>query len=200
MRAGVVLRGSRTRGPRRESPPVAVRAAVLGVLVAAVLSACSTPGPTPLPAVSSSGGTITEAQYLAVVRAVHSCMVDKGYDVSDVAKRTDGVTYGFTFGGGTAGSSATGQNDLTGCEQQFGLMQAELAFQDQTALTGAAREAVFADLAACMDAAGVGGVSSADTAEDIQGRIARLSDSGEDSSGAASCWAQFSTQLFGSVG
>ena len=176
-----------------------LRSAGLGLLVAVAVGACSTSPSAPSPIASYAEGPITEAQYVAIVREVHACMADKGYEVDEVAKRMDGVTYGFSFSGGSAGQSSNGQTDLVDCESQFGLMEAELAFQDQTSLTGAAREAAFADLSSCMEAAGIGGVSSADTAQDVQDRMAQLTESGADDTAAVSCWTQFSAQLFGAT-
>jgi hypothetical protein len=198
-----VLTSTTRSAPRRPRATARRAGAVLALVVACALTAACGPADDaePAPAVSYAGGDITEAQYVSIVRAVHACMVDKGYDVDDVTKRTDGVTYGFTFSGsgGGDGPSPNRQQDLVACEQQYGLMEAELAYQDQVALGGADREVVFAELAECLDTAGVPGVTSADSAQDVQDRIAALTDSGQDSSAAAACWTSYSTRLFGSL-
>lgn len=143
---------------------------------------------------------------MGIVRAVRQCMVDKGYDVNEVKKRPDGVTFGFTFSGGAgtqvdaSGKTVSGPDDQAACEQQYGLMEAELAIQDQNAATGAEREATFADFAACLDTAGVHALSSADTVSQVQDKIARAVNDGGDGDAAGACWTQYKAQLFGSAG
>lgn len=189
-----------SRAPRGRAPRTTGWGLAVALVLLAGCSGTAVPdGPAPGP--SYSAGPITEAQYVAIVRAVHACMVDKGYDVEDVSRRTDGVTYGFQFSGsGTGSGSLSGQQDLVECEERYGLMAAEIAFQDQVALSGAEREAVYGQLIACLDAAGVTGITSASTALDVGAAIESLERSGADVSAATTCWTQYSTQLFGSLG
>lgn len=186
----------------RRALPSWIAGGVLGVLVLLV-AGCSSPARPvePAPGPSYSSGPITEAEYVTIVRAVHTCMADKGYDVADVALRPDGVTYGFQFSGaGTSTGSLSGQQDLVDCEQHYGLMEAELAYQDYALLSGAEREAVYGQLIACLDAAGVAGITSSATALDVGKAIEAVERTGADVSAATTCWTQYSTQLFGSLG
>ncbi|NHT18051.1 hypothetical protein [Cellulomonas sp. IC4_254] len=176
----------------------------LAALLLLLLGGCTDNGATadePVPGPSYSAGPITEAEYLSIVRAVHSCMADEGYDVEDVERRTDGVTYGFQFSGsGTGSGSSSGQQDLVACEERYGLMAAEIAFQDQVSLSGAEREAVYGQLIACLDGAGVTGITSSSTAADVGQAIQQLERAGTDVTDATTCWNQYSTRLFGSSG
>jgi hypothetical protein len=175
---------------------------VLGLLGALTMAGCTTSddGSVPTAGVSYGGGEISEAQYVSIVRAVHACMADKGYDVEDVQRRTDGVTYGFAFSGSAAervdGRSPNGSRDLSDCEQVYGLPEAEVAYQDQQALSGAEREALYAQFVGCMDAAGLDGITVGDQAADVQDRLAAATDSGQDVGAAEGCWTQYSTRLF----
>lgn len=188
--------GSRLGGRRRSAGRPGV------VLVALLLmTACgSDEQVVPTPSVSYGGGTITEAEYVSIVRAVRHCMMEKGYETDEVEKRQDGVTYGFGFSGGGGQRTTNGQEDLVSCEQEFALMEAELAFQDQHALTGAEREAAFSEFTSCMSAAGVSGITSALSVVEVQERMAELAEAGEDDSAAVACWTQHKSQLFGAAG
>jgi hypothetical protein len=171
-----------------------------------LLAACAPTQETPTPSLSYGGGQITEAQYVGIVRAVRECMVELGYDVTEVEPRRDGVTYGFGISGrGSTGLQSDGRtasapDDQVVCEEQYGLMEAELAIQDQQALTGAELEAVFADFAACLEAAGLAGVGSGDSARDAQEAMDRFVEAGGDGEPVGACWTQYASQLFGSGG
>lgn len=163
-----------------------------------LVSACSPADPSPVeptPMASYGGGPISEAQYLTIVRGVRECMIEKGFEADEVEKRLDGVTYGFTFSGGSGPSDGS---DLVECEQQHGLMEAELAFQDQQALSGADREAVYAELIACLDAAGVPGATSSMDAPEVGQLIGTHKEAGEDVADAERCLTAYSAKLFGS--
>jgi len=188
------------RRARRGRTPWATGCGLAALLL---LGGCTQAGEMaePAPGPSYSAGPITEAEYLSIVRAVHTCMADEGYDVEEVERRTDGVTYGFQFSGsGTGDGSSSGQQDLVACEERYGLMAAEIAFQDQVALSGAEREAVYAQLVECLDGAGVTGITSSSTAADVGRAIEQLDRAGVDVTDATTCWNQYATQLFGSSG
>lgn len=145
-----------------------------------------------------AGGPITEAQYKAIVQYAADCMLEKGYNPSAVERRSDGVTYGFELTGGTTDGIEKSREDLQVCEGEVHLMEAEIAFQDQSALTGAERERVYAEFVTCMDEVGLTGVSSADDAETVQDKMAAFVENGGSEGAAQECYERFRNDLFGS--
>ncbi|MBZ2199714.1 hypothetical protein [Occultella gossypii] len=162
------------------------------------LAACSSAAPEAQePAgLAYEGGSISEAEYVALVSAVRQCMVDKGYDVDPVEMRDDDLTYGFSIGGGQVGDTSSGQ-DLAACEQPLNFADAEIAFQEQNVLTGAEREQVMAEFITCLDDAGVPGITEQDSLEEITQRMVELEESGGDVQPAMACTNQYASRIFG---
>lgn len=169
---------------------------VLGSLV--LLSACTAPEPEAhgVSAIAYEGGPITEAEYLAIVTATHQCMVEKGYDVGPVEMRDDDLTYTFSIYGGEVGGEANGRA-LHACEQPFNYAEAEVAYQDQNILTGAEREQVYAEFIACLEEAGIPGVSEQDSMDEIVRRLDELGAAGGDPDPGLTCVAEYSGRIFG---
>lgn len=143
------------------------------------------------------GGPITEAQYKAIVQYAANCMLEKGYEPSSVERRSDGVTYGFGLSG-SAGGMETSREDLLACEAEVHLMEAEIAFQDQSALTGTERERVYAEFITCMEEVGVMGITSADDADAVMDKMALFVENGGSEPGSTACYQRFRNDLFGS--
>lgn len=174
-------------------------AMICGLAIAlAALSGCgtSTPEPVDPSPLAYEGGPITEAEYHAIVVAIRSCMVDKGYDASPVELRADGLTYTFTISGGGVGDEST-PDDWDECSMRFNFWEAEVAYQDQNSTTGAEREALFEEFIVCMDEAGFPGVTPQDDYEEITDRIAVATNNGELDSEAFGCLTDYAPRLFG---
>jgi len=123
-------------------------------------------------------------------------MDDKGWDVTPVEMRSDGLTYTFSVQGGTPGDTSA-MDDRLDCEGQFNLPDAEVAYQAQHALSGAEREAVFREFAGCMENAGVPGITVRDTVQHVAELVVGLGEAGEDNSAAVACLDQYGSRLYG---
>lgn len=149
--------------------------------------------------VAYDGGEITEDEYVAIVSAVRTCMVERGFDVSEVQKRMDGVSYGITISGGDGPGDTTTQENLLACEARVNLMEAELAYQAQSVLAGAERDVIFDRFQACMTSAGFPGIAPEDSARDILDRLGPVIE--ERGRGtvepAEDCWNMFGVLLYG---
>lgn len=145
------------------------------------------------------GGEISEEEYVGIVQAVHDCMIDRGFSVTDVEKRGDGVSYGFTIDGGSGPGSMTGQENLLVCEERLNLAEAEIAYTAQHVLAGTERDVVFQLFATCMGGAGFPDVRADDTSEQIRDRMAIVLDAEgpEAIEQAESCWNTYGALLFG---
>lgn len=181
--------------PLRRLRATALAAALLTV---SLLGACSDGDDRPddVSALAYEGGEITEAAYLALVSAVRQCMADKGYEVGPIEKREDRVTYGFAITGGQVGDTSSSQ-DFAACELPLNFADAEIAYQEQNVLAGAERERLQGEFLACLEAAGVGGVTADVPLEEITQRILRLEESGENPDEAFACVSQYASRLFG---
>lgn len=174
------------------------RALAVALLAVALLGGCSNgeEAPADVSALVYEGGEITEAEYLALVGAVHQCMADKGYEVGPLEMREDGITYGFSITGGQVGDTSSSQ-DFAACELPLNFAEAEIAYTEQNVLTGAERERLQAEFLACLEDAGVAGVTANESLEEITQRILRLEESGEDPDEALACVNQYASRLFG---
>ena len=145
------------------------------------------------------GGEISEEEYVTIVQAVHDCMIDRGFSVTDVEKRADGLSYSFTIDGGSGPGSMTGLENRLVCEGRLNLAEAEIAYQAQHVLAGAEHDVVFQLFATCMDGAGFPDVSADDTSEQIRDRVATVLDAEgpEAIEQAESCWNMYGALLFG---
>lgn len=173
--------------------------AALLVVIAAALAGCShdsTSTEADGSAIGYDGGEITEAEYVQIVGAARQCMVDLGYDATEVEKRPDGLTYWFAIEGGAVGDSDTA-DDHQRCVEQYDLPQAEVAYQDQNVVTGAEREVILADFAQCMDKAGFPGATLYDSYEEILDRIAVATDYGRLDTEASRCLTDYGSRLYG---
>lgn len=97
-------------------------------------------------------------------------MASEGYDVSPVQEDSDGDGYGFGFSldGDPEPWEAAEELDAAGlvydsCLAEAGVPEIEEARRQSARLTGAERDAAMVSLVACMEAAGVVGLSVAET-------------------------------------
>lgn len=169
---------------------------VLAIALVALGGCSITRGePEPDPPTPYTGGPISEAEYVRIVASIRQCMIREGYEVGPVEMRPDGISYGFSITGSVPGDTSA-HDDLLECEAQFNLPQAEVAYVNQHSLTGAERERVLAEFVTCMDEAGFPGVTSSDTIQEINERVAATQGSAKFDEGVV-CLDQYGGRLYG---
>lgn len=186
---------SRLRHHHRHRP---LRLIVAGLVALATTAAC-TPGEAEVQdgsAIAYEDGPITEAEYRTIVAAVRQCMMDLGYDVTEIEMRPDGVTYWFGIEGGT-GEDLSSADDHEACAWEYNLPQAEVAYQEQNVLTGAEWEASFDDFIACLEDAGISGITPEDSLKTITVRVQEFENAGNNGSAATVCMNDYSPRIFG---
>ncbi len=146
----------RSTSPGRTRMPSRHFTAAMGISVIFLLAACQSG--------IGGGGKVTDAQYRAATQAAADCIRAKGWEAIDPEPDASGMGYGVGIGGGPGGSDRNQEAVYDSCWNKHAA-KVERRFYDSLALTGAERDAKYAEFIECLEAAGVTGIKVGDPEE-----------------------------------
>lgn len=139
----------------------------------------------------------SEADYRAAVERTADCVAKEGFDVSEVELRPDDVTYGFSI-------TSSNDTDLSLVDGAFAQCSAahldsvESRYLGSLELSGAEREAVYAEFTECLKSAGVETVVVGDEEGIVTSKISAVEETGVNVDDAWRCQQKYLIPLFGS--